>query len=97
MAESPLRPTAAARVPDRATIGLLSLAGFLVVLALLAWQLGASSRAASPRPVLVRRIYRTTVDERVIGAARPGSSSSTSVSQSPGGETVSALPSTKTS
>jgi hypothetical protein len=97
MAESPPRRPPATPAPDRATVGLLSLAGFLLVLALLAWQLGTSSTAAPPRPVLVRRIYRTTVDERVIGAARPGSSSSTSVSQSPGGETASAPPATRTS
>ena len=97
MAESSANPARRAHEPDRATVGLLSLAGFLLVLALLAWQLAARSPAASPRPVLVRRVYRTTVDERVIGAARPGSSSSTSVSRSPGGETVSALPATRTS
>lgn len=69
---------------DAVTVGILSLAGFLVVLALLGTQLRAatSSADARRRPVLVRRIYRTTVDERVIGAVSRGPSSSTSESSS---------------
>ncbi len=70
---------------DRVSVALFSLTAFLLVLALLGSQLEKSA----PRPpahaaVLVRKIYRTTVMERVIGAsARPGSSQ-TSVSSSAG-------------
>lgn len=71
--------------PDRLTIGLFSLASFLVVLALLGSQIGsAASKKAPRRPVLLRRIYRTTVVERVIGSSSRGPSSSTSESQTLG-------------
>ncbi len=81
---------------SRVTVGLFSLAGFLAVLALLGAQLrAASAPSAVRRPVLVRRIYRTTVEERVIGAISRGPSSSTSESSS--GASVAALPATRTS
>ena len=67
---------------DRITIGLLALTAFLLVLALLASQLtGASGGQARRRPVVVRRIYRTTVLERVLPAGR-GPHDGTSVTQS---------------
>jgi len=88
---------------DRPTIALFSLAGFLVVLALLGSQLGGGGRAASARPreVLVRRIYQTTVVERVprSAAASPSTGSST-VTQSVSGSTsipAAAAPVTRTS
>lgn len=77
------RPTArpgsrAQSGPDRISVILLSLAAVLVVLALLARQLNASSSPPAPRPqVVVHRIYRTTVVEQV-----PGRAGGTSVSQS---------------
>jgi len=69
---------------DRLSVMLFSLAAFLSVLALLAWQLGQGARSAPARPVvLVRKVYETTVVEQVKGA-RPGPSG-TSVSQTVAG------------
>jgi hypothetical protein len=57
---------------------LFSLAAFLVVLAVLAYQLRVTPHHGRSRPqVIVRRVYQTTVVETVAG---PGPS--TSVSQS---------------
>ena len=64
---------------DRLSVTLFSLAAFLCVLALLGSQLSHAARSARPATALVRKIYKTTVLERVIGA-RPGPSG-TSVSQ----------------
>lgn len=74
--------TSAKRGGDAVTVGLVSIAGFLLVLALLGSQLRAASARTAPRPVLVRKIYRTTVDERVIGAVSRGPSSTSSESSS---------------
>ena len=92
MADRPSR----SRGGSAATVGLLSLAGFLAVLALLGSQLRATSTSAEVRrPVLLRKVYRTTVDERVIGAVSRGPSSSTSESSS--GAAAAPLPTTRTS
>lgn len=67
---------------DHLTVVMLSLAAFLAVLALLAWQLRS---VAPPRPapvVELRRVYETRVVETVVGASGPASSSSQSVSSS---------------
>ena len=56
------------RGPDRLSVAGFSITAFLLVLALLGWQLRhAPSPAAPARPasVLIRRIYVTTVVERV--------------------------------
>jgi hypothetical protein len=88
---------------DRATIALFSLAGFLVVLALLGSRLavGGHAAAAPPREVLVRRIYQTTVVERVPRSGTAGSSTgSSTVTQSVSGSTsipAAAAPVTRTS
>lgn len=72
--------------PDRLTVGLLTLAGFLVVLSLMASQLRPASRTGTVRHVLVtRRIYQTTVVETVrapSGTTGGGSSVTQSVSSS---------------
>ncbi len=69
--------------PDRLSVGLFSLAAFLLVLALLGTQLGgAAVGRPARRAVLVRRIYRTTVVETVPPSARGGASGGTSVTQS---------------
>jgi hypothetical protein len=66
--------------PDRLTVTLLALAGFMVVLALLAWQLRPASARPVRRPVVVlRKIYRTTIVETIAGG---NGASATSVSQS---------------
>ena len=69
--------------PDRVTVVLLTLASFLAVLALLAWQLRTSATVGmSPSPV-ARRVYQTTVVETVVGPSqRSGSSVTQSVSSS---------------
>lgn len=96
MTETPLVPAPAAsragsarrssrdtQGPDRVSLALFSLAALLVVLAFLGSQLGAIGATAGKRPreVLVRRIYRTTIVERVSGPSAGGSGA--------GGQTVS--------
>ena len=70
------------RSPDGVTTGLLALSAFLLVLALLGSQLtSARSTPAPRRPVVVRRIYRTTVLEKVLPAGS-GPKDGTSVNES---------------
>jgi hypothetical protein len=64
--------TAGSRRPVTAAVA--ALAAFLAVLALLALQLRSNPVAAGllkprPRVVIVRRVYETTVHERVIGGS----------------------------
>ena len=81
--------------PDRVSVVLVSLAAFLVVLALLAGQLRASPPRVSKQPVIVlRRVYQTTVVETVPG---PGSGTSVSQSVSSSGSSSSATPTTRAS
>lgn len=92
----------ARRGPDRVTVALFSLAAFLLVLTLLGTQLSqaGSSHATARRSVLVRRIYKTTVVERVLpaGVGGPGGTSvSQSVSGSSPGSLLGAAPVTRTS
>jgi hypothetical protein len=85
------------RTPGALNAGLLTLAAFFAALALLGTQLRGGAARKPPRPVLVRKIYKTTIDERVIGASR-GSSSSSSESQTLGSEGAQApLVATRTS
>ncbi len=72
------------RGPDGATLGLLTIACFLAVLALLGTQISAPAARKPPRTALVRRVYRTTIDETVIGDGARSPSSSTSESRSLG-------------
>lgn len=83
--------------PDRLTVMLFTLAAFLVVLALLAHQMRVANYGGShPVPVL-RKIYRTTVIETIVGSSGPsGTSVSQSVSSSGSGATAMA-PTTHTS
>lgn len=83
---------------DRLTVALLSLATFLVVLSLLASQLGPASARVSRGPaVVVRKIYRTTVVETIVGGSgKGGTSVSQSVSHS-GSYSASTAPTTRTS
>jgi hypothetical protein len=68
--------------PDRITVALFSLAAFLLVLALLGSQLGSAHGGPARRvQVVVRRIYRTTVLERVLPAGA-GPAAGTTVTQS---------------
>jgi hypothetical protein len=65
------------RGPDRLSLALFSLTAFLLVLALLGTQIAPPKPPpAPPRPVIVRRIYVTTVVEKVpagVAAAAPRS------------------------
>lgn len=94
-------PTSGRRVhngPDRITVLLASLTAFLLVLALLATQFsGASSARVARRPAVLRRIYETTVVERVLPAG-VGKAGATSVTQSVSGSQLpAAAPVTRTS
>jgi hypothetical protein len=71
--------------PDRLTVVMLTLAGFLAVLALMAWQLGAGASVQARPVVTIRRVYETRVVETVVGgAARSSVTQSTSSSGSAG-------------
>jgi hypothetical protein len=73
-------PARRAAGPDRASVVLFSVAAFLGVLALLAWELrSAPATVARRHEVVLRRVYQTTVVETVTGST---SGSGTSVSQS---------------
>lgn len=79
----------AAKDADRVSVALFSLAAFLAILALLASQLsGAGRRRAAP--VLLRKVYRTTVIERVLPAGSGGRGGA-SVTQSESGAVSGAL------
>ena len=71
--------------PDRTSLALFSLTAFLLVLALLGTQLRAPRPAvAMPRPVLVRRVYVTTVVEKVpAGVSAPPARSTVTQSATP--------------
>lgn len=69
--------------PDRLMVVLLTLAIFLAVLALLAWQLRSSATVPMRAAKVVRRVYQTTIVETVVGPSqRNGSSVTQSVSSS---------------
>jgi hypothetical protein len=74
---------------DRVNVALFSLAAFLTVFAMLGAQLTHQGPRAKAASVLVRRIYRTTVIERVMPAGTPGKGS---VTQSVSGSASAPLP-----
>lgn len=82
---------------DRVTVVLFTLAAFLAVLALLAWQLGAASVRHRAAVTVLRRVYETTVVETVVGAGRAGSSVTQSTSSAGGSSAYSAAPATRSS
>lgn len=84
---------------DRLTIAAVSLAAGLIVLALLATQLShAGPNRPAARAVLLRRIYQTTVVERVPPSASGATPPSTSsVTQSSSGAGTALAPVTRTS
>jgi hypothetical protein len=81
--------------PDRLTVALLALAGFLAVLALLASQLRTASPTPLPRLAVLRRIYVTRVVETVPGGK--GASSVTQSTSSTGSYRSAAPPTTRSS
>jgi hypothetical protein len=82
---------------DRLTVALVSVATFLVVLALLVHQLPATSYARSSPVHLLRKIYRTTVVETIAGGSGPGGSSVSQSVSSSGSNATTAAPTTRTS
>lgn len=82
--------------PDGVTVTMLTLAAFLVILAVLASEMRAAPARASRRVLVVRRVYETRVVERVVGGSGSGSSVTQSVSSS-AGASVSATPATRAS
>jgi hypothetical protein len=82
MAAVTSRPRATATGPDRITVLLMTLAGVLAVLAVLAWQFSAAATLPPRRVVVVRKIYVTRVVETIHGDGPGGSSVTQSVSTS---------------
>jgi len=80
--------------PDRFTVALLTVASFLAVLALLAWQLRTASVVGARPETVVRRIYQDTVVETVVG---PSQRRGLSVTQSVSGSGSSSAPATRAS
>lgn len=78
------RPAARAGVLDGVTVAMLTVAAFLAILALLAWQLRSAPARPARRMVVVRRVYETRVVETVVGGARSASSVTQSVPSSRG-------------
>lgn len=84
-------------LPDRVSLILFALAGFMAVLAVLCVQLYAVHGHGAKRVLLVRKLYRTTVVETVIGSSTARPSVSQSVSSSPAPVTSSVAPTTRSS
>lgn len=78
--------------PDRLSVALFSVTAFLLVLALLGTQLAAPRPvAAPPRPVVIRRVYVTTVVEKVpAGVSAPAAHSTVTQTTAPVPAAVSA-------
>lgn len=70
-AETTERRTRRSVRPDRPSLILFSLAGFMAVLAVMAIQVHRTASTHTSRAVLVRRIYTTTVIETVAAGRGP--------------------------
>ncbi len=94
---------AGARSRGPAPIALAAAAVFLAILALLALELRSNPRSVGiadrkPRVVVVRRVYETTVHERIIGASGPsGTVRHSAASVSTPATVANAAPTTRTS
>jgi hypothetical protein len=92
----PIRPSMRQqRAPDRLTVMLFAIAAFLAVLAVLTAQLRTAP--TRPRVIVVRRVYRTTVVETVLGQRSGGTSVSRSTSSSGSAPATSVAPTTRVS
>lgn len=78
--------------PDGVTVTMLTLAVFLVILAVLASGMRGGAAAPGHPMVVVRRVYETRVVETIVGGSKGGSSVTQSVSSSAG--TTGSVPST---
>ena len=94
---SPRRGPRAAAGPDRITVMLLTLTVFLVILAVLAWQMRSAPARPVHRMVVLRRVYETRVVETVAGAAGVAGSVTQSVSSSGSAAGTPAAATTRTS
>ena len=84
--------------PDGVTVTMLTIAGFLIILTLLAWRMRAPPTHPARRMIVTRRIYETRVVETVVGGPRRGGSSTTqSVSGAVPASSLSATPATRSS
>jgi hypothetical protein len=83
--------------PDRLTVMLLTLAAFLVVLALLASQFKVTAAGRAGPLILHRRVYETRVVETIVGPSGGGSAVTQSVSSSGSTATVAPPPITRVS
>ena len=81
--------------PDRLTVMLFASAAFLVVLAVLISQM--HTVPTRPKVVVVRRVYRTTVVETVLGRRGGGTSVSQSTASSGSAPAPVAAPTTRVS
>ena len=99
MAAAARAATRAITVTDRLTVVLLAVATFLVLLGVLAHELGPSGTAVAGRPVTVlRRVYETRVITTIpAGASAPAGGSSVTQSVSGSAAPVGAAPTTRTS
>jgi hypothetical protein len=66
-----------ARGPDTVTVTMLTVAGFFVILALLAWQVRSVPARPARRVIVMRRVYETRIVETVVGGSRRGGGSIT--------------------
>jgi hypothetical protein len=89
--------TARSTGPDGVTVTMLTLAGFLAILALMAWQIRSSPARPPRRMIVVRRVYETHVIETIVGATHGGNSVTQSVSSSAGGTSLPTTPATRSS
>jgi hypothetical protein len=77
---------------------MLTVAAFLVILALLAWPMRSSPTRPVRRVVFVRRVYETRVVETVVGGTgRSGTSVAQSVSDSAPASSLAVTPVTRSS
>lgn len=95
-AANPRRRASRAAGPDVVTVVLLALAGFLAVLALVAWQFRSNAAVHAVRQLVLRRTYVTRIVETVPPSARAGSSVTQSVSGTTAGSSA-AAPATRAS
>lgn len=84
-------------MPDRLTVVMFTIAAFLAVLALLAWQVRVTSSGRTHPSIVLRRVYETRVVETLLGSSRGGSSVTRSVSASGSLSALGAAPATRSS
>ncbi len=98
VATSPRRRRSGTPGPDGITVTFLTLAAFLSILAVLAWQVRSAPARPAHRTIVLRRVYETRVIETVAGGTgRGGSTVSQSVSSSGSASSQPSAPTTRAS